>query len=421
MLRKIITLTQKYRIYLIVFAISFLINLLFLNKNNLPVIYPDSQSYLDVASEIKQFQLPNFSIRTPTYPLYLSLFKNPKSSIIFNLIIAGIGSLFLYWIINKLTKNKMIAFFSTIFIMADYNITNFYSTILTESIAPTIVLFSIFNYLTLSLPLLIISDFLLIFIKPTFFFLPLIIKIFYIVFFKKIKNKTIIISGIINLIFMVLFLGYNYSQTKKIQLSSIGSINNIGIAIRYDYFEPQPFYQDAPTEVTTAINTFQQNKTSSAGTLIKSIETNSNTKDIDSYVAKINKYFRWKNKRLFVIRSIQEFPRNFTPDRKFYSETNYKISISNIFIFLEEIYNGINKFKFIGVIIGIFIFFNLFVHRNQKAIIVGTLLIFSIYTISINTLFSFGEFSRLRQPIDAILSLLVLLPFFYLKPNAKNN
>lgn len=425
MFQKILILIKKYKIYLSVFCVSFLINFLFLNKDNIPVIYPDSQNYFDVASEIRQFKFPNFSLRTPTYPIYLSFFKNQNSSIIPNLIIASIGSLFLYWIISKLTKNKIITFLSTVFIMADYGITNFYSTILTESIAPTIILFSVFSHIILSLPLLIISDFLLIFIKPTFFFLPLCIKVFYFIFFKNTRNKTLLISGIINFIFMASFLGYNYFQTQKIQLSSVGPVNTLGVVIRYGYLDPQPFYYDAPSEVNDIIDIYQQNKTTDPWYLIQSIKNSTNIKDINLYLIKVNNYLIWKNKKSLVIKSIENFPKNFTTERNFYSKINSKInskiSTSAIFSFLEEIYNAINRFKFIGIITGIFIFFTLFIHHNKKNVVIGTILIFSIYTISINTLLSYGEFSRLKQPVDAILSLLVLLPFYYLKPNDKNN
>lgn len=426
--------------YIILFFLSLTINLLFLNRKLLPVLYPDSFSYFNVTKEISMGIFPNFSIRTPTYPLYLSIFtpfNNNKVPIYFSTIIGSLGTLLLYWLINQLTAKKKISFLISLFIMADYGIINYQSTILTESIAPTLILFSIYANINLvqkrrSWQTIIvggIADLLIMFLKPSFLIVPFLLKIYYLFLLHTIpknrfKNKfrIITINLFLNLSFIILFLTYNYFRSGSFQISQIGTNNLFGQIIRYKYLDRiQPPYDNPPQSVKDVIEIHSQNnKIIDPYDLFPIIQKKEPLKPYIQTISEVNKYILKRNLTHFIFMGILDLPNNFIINRRFYTSINPKIETSQSFMFINHIYESVNGFKFIGLIIASGITIIMFKKQNPKTIILGTIIITSILVVSTGTFLSYAEFARLRQPVDPLLSLLVFLPLFYIKPNDKN-
>lgn len=53
---------------LLIFSLT--VNLVLFNWTQAPILYPDSHGYIKPAVQLKQGQLPNFSLRSPSYPMY---------------------------------------------------------------------------------------------------------------------------------------------------------------------------------------------------------------------------------------------------------------------------------------------------------------------------------------------------------------
>ncbi len=429
--RTIMSHILKYKAYYLVFLISLGINLLSLNYKQLPITFPDSESYISISKQINQGKWPNFSSRTPTYPLYLSLFTTPNklsSSIAYSTIIGAIGAIFLLWIIKLFISKQILASALTIFIMSDFGIINYQSTILTESIAPTLMLFSLFanlilikNKKTKLLDFIIISlaDFMFMFIKPTFVILPLSLKLIYlltVIFFPKIipkkKNKPIVVSCLINIVFIITFLGYNYHGLGKIQISSIREINTFGKIISYGYLNSPKQYSDAPPNVLKIIEVYNKNnRPQSPYTLSRLIQK----EKIRYEKAKVNRYILSKNKTNFVTSTIKLIPSNFNRQPAYYSKTHDQFSNNSVFInvpnFLRTTFESAKVYSFT---INLYILIYYLIKQKQKAFYLGAILFFVFSTICVISTFSYAEFSRLRQPIDPLLNLLLFFPFIFI-------
>ncbi len=409
----------KYWPYLLLFIVSLIINFVFQNHQTAPVNFPDSITYLNITQDIKNLKLPDFTSRTPTYPIFL-IFFTP----LFSLITASFGTLLLFWLIKQLFTNTFISFILTLLVSLDYGVINFQATILTESIAPFLILFFLFTNIKLILnkkntktfiALLLFSDVLIMFLKPTFIVLPLALNLIYILF----TSKKILIMKIIsiNLIFTLLFLTYNYHQSGKFQISSVGSINSFGLALKNDYFKNQPYYTDAPSSVKETIKIFESynGPTFPNGPyeMLKVLKQNNVYQNESVYLSEVNRYIYIKNKRHFIITLPAKIISNFNVKRQFYSNYPSKLINHPVIIFLEKFYNNINNLKFVGFVLCFILFIYFFITKNKKFIILGSILLVSFYTVFLSTTFSYAEYSRLREPVDLLLNLLVLLPLTY--------
>jgi hypothetical protein len=52
---------------------SLAVNLVCFNWTEAPILYPDSHRYIEPAVQLKQGRLLDFSLRSPTYPVYLGV------------------------------------------------------------------------------------------------------------------------------------------------------------------------------------------------------------------------------------------------------------------------------------------------------------------------------------------------------------
>lgn len=236
----------------IIFLISLFFNLFYFNWKDAPMLRPDSSSYIQFANKISQWQIPDISHRTPTYPLYLlAFFGNLKLAAITQLVIGSLSNVLLYLIGIKLFKRPWLVFLAVIVISSDYFIASFNSFILTECLSTFLLLLSLyFHILILTkntakkiFALAIISDTLLIFVRPNLFLLPIFILVFTLCYFflyekrneESRKIKIFSVSSIIlNVFFIFSWCYLNLFQNNYFTISRIGDINILGKLLQYD-------------------------------------------------------------------------------------------------------------------------------------------------------------------------------------------
>lgn len=434
---------NNYWRYLIVFLLTLIVSIGYLNQQRSLVLDSDSESYLQIAKQIKNEQLPDFSVRTPTYPLFLSFFilkDNCSGSIVWaNILIGSVGAMFYLWFLDNLSKKKWLNMMIVIFLFMDYGVINFENVLLTESIGPTVMIFSIYANLLLIkkakektilrnrglLVLVLFGDFLLMFLKPFFILLPLVMKTYLYIqtkyldkkIFKKTK-KGLLFTGGVNIILIIAFLSYNFFTSGKFELSYIGVINTFGKVLNLGFLEKNNMYKNMPKSVEVMMGIYDKYGKVKSPWDMKALLVNN--KFIDNEIEwynQANRYFFsyprncWK----YVFSVFCSLPASTTEMRWFYSQPSEEISENFFFIKVNNFFESINGFKFLGLIIVLGMYFVFLRKKSKKALYFGIILIATIYTLMAVTFFSYAEFFRLRLPVEIFLNLFVLLPLLFIK------
>jgi len=429
---------KKYQGYFFVFLISLAINFLIIDYKKSPVIFPDSGSYINIAKQINKHEWPDFSMRTPTYPLYLSIFtptNNLLLSVYFNAIIGALGSVLLLWISLQFIPSVFLASIITIFITSDLGIINYQSTILTESIAPALMLFCLFANLQIiknkkinffGFFCISLADLLIMFLKPTFIILPLILKIIYLLItylFPKIiphsKRKSLVVLSLINLVFILSFIGYNYTRIGKFQISTLKQINTFGKLIGYGYLDSSKLYPDAPPELLTAIETYSKytKPDKSPYLLLNLLEKDKKIKNTSIFLNETNKYLLSKNKPDFVLQTLLLIPINFNLRPSLYSQPSIRAQNNPIIKTTDLTRGHLYSSNLYAILLCLFLLTKMIINTDTRSILLGSMLLFCFFTVSAISFFSYSEFQRLRQPIDILLNLFLFLPFYYIFTN----
>lgn len=428
----------KNRQYIFIFIICAVINLLFLSQSQAPVYYPDSYEYIDVARQINNKQWPDFSLRTPTYPLYLALFSainNIGLIVFFNAVIGAAGATIGLWLLNRISKHRYLNFIFVVMAFSDYGILNYQKTFLVEAIAPALMVFSMAGNLRLATGksikartflLLSLTDLPLMFLKPYLIIFPLIFKGF-LLLSSLIYKKTIIKQNVrylvlglfFNTIFLIGLPTYNYFHSGAFQISTTGPVAAFGRALTLGYLEKLPYYEDAPKSVSDLINlNLNHNRLNSPFDVKDLVISEKMSDDPVALFSEANKYIYFKNKRIFVITMLKLIPDTFTVQREFYAKLNYRMSTNGIYFYPDKFYETINNGKLIGFVVCVGIFINWLIRRDAKAIYLGIILIAVFITVSTITIMGYSEFARLRLPVDPLLNLMVFLPILVLRPKS---
>jgi 4-amino-4-deoxy-L-arabinose transferase-like glycosyltransferase len=431
---------QGYFPLILIFVFSLLFNLLYFSWGKAPIHFNDSASYLSAAESLRHFRLPNLSVRTPVYPLYLSfflLFNKLNWAIFSQVVIGAFSSILLYLIVLRLIKIHWLAFVFALFLALDFGVSNFQSTILTETLAVFLLL--LFVYLRgrslekkLSwqfLVILLIADIALIFVKPNFIILPIIIYFLEIVFILIWQRKRIFfkknlalfsLAIIINLAIIFTHSGINYLRYGFFGFTAVSDINLLGKAVQYGYIDPNKNYDNPPTlaqETLDIVNKYGKDE----GTVIFRVdeELAVQGKNTSKNLKEISNYFLKGKKGDFAEKTLKLIPRVFTEKRTFYSQPSPKIMDVKLlalkFNWQNKIFNLLNKFKFIGFLVGLPLLFLLLYEKKKKEFMfLALIIIISIYNVVIITAFAFNEYYRSRTPVEFLLNLLIFTPILYL-------
>jgi hypothetical protein len=426
--------------YLLVLIISLVINLWSIDSKKIPNLWIDndhydSLSYITIAKQINRGEWPDLSFRTPTYPLYLSLFTatdNLKLAVYGSAVIGAIGSMAILWIILQFTTSTVWALMGTIFIIFNLGITNYQSIILTESIAPTLAIFCLLTNLRilknkklngLGIIGIIVADWLFMFLKPTFVVLPLILKLIYLLgsyIFPKLvsptRRKNILRFGLINLFFIFSFLGYNYIRTGKAQLSTVKAYNILGKLMNYGWLDTAEYYQDAPPEVLKTIEIYNKyGRPESPYKLMNFLEEEIVLNNRQISLDNINFYLSSKNKLHYIDRTLHLIPNNFNANPEIYTWRPDKMANNPIVNLFDYIHRILNASKMYVTVLCLIIFLKMVKKSDSKSILLGSMLFMAIFVVMANSVFGYIDFGRLRQPVDILFNIFIFIPFLLQK------
>src|SRR5882724_13322265 len=133
----------------ILFVFSLAVNLSCFNWTDAPILYPDSHGYIKPAKQLAEHQLPDFSLRSPTYPIYLgvmALFSrtingSPLKVAVFGQVVLGAISIVLFYLLSvKLLEKKWLAFGVSALLSLNFEVINYQSTVLTETLSTTLLM-----------------------------------------------------------------------------------------------------------------------------------------------------------------------------------------------------------------------------------------------------------------------------------------
>jgi hypothetical protein len=397
----------------------------------------DSFSYLETAIEIKKFSPPNTLKRAPAYPLFLSFFlpNNIKLALFTQSILGAFVPVLLYLIILQFTKKKSVAFVFSIFFALDYQIITYYSVLLTEGLSIVLILVSLYLHIEhfkklnsrKLLIVLLVFDALLIFLKPTFIILPALLylsKIFLVIFNKNKRPiwppiKILILGIVVSMFFVMSYMGLNYYRYKRFIFTDILDINIMGKILQYNYIDSYITKKDSPVIIKDIIKFYHAGIDEKLMPIKHPyVFTALLAKNIENYdsvgLKKINSYFLKGRYFEFGIRSIKALPQRLLEDRLFFSRPAINIEKSSFYIWVNRIFDYINKLKILGFLSAIILWIYFFRKKMEKECVALTIILVSTFSILLMiSSFSYPHRAtvRLRIPIETLLNLLVFLPF----------
>lgn len=396
-----------------------------LNPENYLFKDTDSYGYLEVAQQMINLEVPDFSYRTPTFPLLIvpMILINRLEWAKYIWCLGGVlGGLATLWILDGLSTHKKINMMVTLFLWLDYGISNFRGELMTESVAPVLIVLMIALNLRWwkrngkSWGWVVVADVLTAFLKPTFLFLPLVLKVYFLVINKWFNNvkkeRGKIWLGLFWSLIIVLFLPtYNYLTKGKFIISEIGRDNVLGVILKNGYLNKN--VGNPPWVVSEVVDIYKKNEISNVWQFKEIIKNNlgSNRK----IISEVNSYFikrNWSDYLVSVWRNISIVA---TENRTFYVSLNQELK-GNFWTGLENKYSQLNFKKWNGWLIGCLIWYLFLIKKDKKKLAyLGSVLLVSGVMLMEVAAFGFVEYFRLRQPIDLLLGLLVIYPFLLIK------
>lgn len=507
-------------LYVLIFILSLAVNLSSIGHQNESSFFPDSMSYVIAARQINNGEWPDFSFRTPTYPIFLSLFtaNNRIADLPYVCAILGaITTIVVLWVIRELTASIPLAMATILLVIFNLGVTNYQSIISTESIAPALVMFCLAaNLIMLKndsrwiILATIIADISLMFLKPTFIVAPLILKTAYLIvsfFNPRIifieARKRIMTTGVVCIVAAILFLGYNYWRTGTAKVSTVESYNLLGKIINYGYLDSAKVNTDTPTEVKKLLEIYRNNsrpesphdllnlvemsmfekyeiknkkiskyndyrpaiyETYNNGRDLKWRESTDNGVTYNDYVVlendqpiteleemvkklpegrwfwyanpndevkeiffvpskldynrkvfldRVNKYFLQNNKFDFVVRTIFLIPNNINVDPEIYVKRPDWFGQNPVVEVADYIHRNLNASKVYVMGLSLVVLFWCIGKKNRRSLILGSILLWSLFLVIANSAFGYISFGRLRQPTDLFFDIFIFVPFFF--------
>jgi hypothetical protein len=252
---------------------------------NVPLLVPDSQSYLDIAHQIIQGNVPKFMIRTPGYPLFLAisyLFSKQLITVIYLQTIISLltGLLFIQSINKTFPKLTFAAVVAMLITMSSTIYLNCEVSIQTENLYTNLLI------ITLSWIILVLKSqknrywalsslfmMLVIIVRPSGLFLvPIfaLLLIYQLINKYPIKAKLSLTLPAISL--FVLMCIYNFFTIGHFSISPFGAYGKLGTVVTY--MEPDSSF---PDYVNKSIEAIQKEIPEEHRQLIKN---SSETKDL---------------------------------------------------------------------------------------------------------------------------------------------
>lgn len=427
----------RYATALFIFSLA--VNLVCFNWTEAPIRYPDSYGYIKPAVQLKQGRLPDFSLRSPTYPMYLVVMGgfgqivnlSPLKLAVYGQIVLGaIAIVLLYLICLKLLKREWLAFSVSALLGLNFQVINYQATVLTETLASTLFMAVLYAHIAAvsqritwkRLFLMVVIDSFLVMIRPSFILLPTTLYVLHVLYLlagsrivtRRLNSVSSSISFLVlgiscNLALVATWVTLYYLQTGHLGLSRISDFNLLGKAIQYGYLDQD--YADPPRIAQRAQEIYRR------------VERNHDPYSVINQLGReglysmenlrsINSYFLAGRRVDFVIKTAQLVPVVLNKQSPFYYGRP-KGSSQNPW--LKRTFRGfdlLNTLNGKAVIFASGLTLYLLVKkRREQAVALLMILSMVFYHLITITAFGYSAYPRLRSPIDLLLNVLVLLPF----------
>ena len=426
----------RYATALFIFSLT--VNLVCFNWAEAPILYPDSYGYIKPGVQLKQGRLPDFSLRSPTYPMYLVVMdgfgqivnRSPLKLAVYGQIVLGaIAIVLLYLTCLELLKSERLAFAVGVLLGLNFQVINYQSAVLTETLATTLFMAVLYAHIaalhrkiTLKRLCGMVSvDALLVMLKPNFILLPTSLYAIHILYLL-VTNRTRtgrLDSAPSSIYFLVLGISCNlalvatwstlyYLQTGHLGLSRTSDFNLLGKAIQYGYLEQH--YANPPGIAQRAQEIYRQ------------VERNQDPYSVINRLGReglysmenlrsINSYFLAGRSPDFVIKTAQLLPVVLNKQSPFhYGRPNSPYQD----LWFQRIFRGFDLLNTLNgkaiVFAGGLCLYLLLKNRREQAMALIMILSTVFYHLITITALGYSEFPRLRSPIDLLLNVLVLLP-----------
>jgi hypothetical protein len=426
----------RYATALFIFSLT--VNLVCFNWTEAPIIYPDSPGYIKPGVQLKQGRLPDFSLRSPTYPIYLVVMSffgeivnaSPLKLAVYGQIVLGaIAIVLLYLICLELLKSEWLAFAVGVLLGSNFQVINYQSAILTETLATTSLMAVLYAHIAalhrkITLKRLcgiVTVDALLVMIRPNFVLLPSTLYALHVLYILassgtragRVESASSSIAFVVagascNLALVATWGTFFFLQTGYVGLSRTSDFNLLGKAIQYGYLDQH--YSNPPRIVQRAQEIYRH------------VERNQDPYSVINQLGReglysmgnlrsINSYFLAGRSADFVIKTAQLLPVVLNKQSPFYYG---RPNGSFRFLWLQRIFRGFDLLntlngKAIVFASGLTLYL-LIKNRRQQVIALIMILSTVFYHLIAITAFGYSAYPRLRSPIDLLLNVLVLLP-----------
>lgn len=427
----------RHAIALFVFSLG--MNLACFNWTQAPIIYPDSGGYVKPAGQLKHWQLPDFTLRSPTYPMYLAVAglvglvtnRSPLQLATYGQIVMGAITIVLFYLLClKFIITEWLAFSVSAFLALNFEIINYQSTILTETLSTALLMAVLYAHIaSLGHWLtrwrfggLIVLDSLLVMLRPNFVLLPTALYIVqllnHLALFRVSPailgpSKLFLIVGVAwNLVLVATWSGLYYTQAGYLGLSRISDINLLGKAIQYGYLDrnyadPPPLARRAqeiyygegrPSNPYIVLNKLKKEYLSAWGNL-----------------RGINAYFMAGQGADFVIKTARLMPGVLNKQSGYYYGRRDGLSQNPWLRSITGVFNSLHVWNDSALIFAFGTSLYLLIQKRREQFMALILMLTTVlYHLIAITAFAYDEYNRLRVPIDLLLNFLVLLPLILL-------
>lgn len=422
---------------LVLFLITFFFYFLQADFSNLPVLYPDSSSYLQFAREVMNGSLPDTLVRTPVYPLLILPFlaaNNLTLLVIFQILLAAGSVVLLYLTSREIIQSRIIAFFISVICILDYNYFQFQYIILAELASGFILL--CFIYISLGFLnagvniknsyflIYIILSLLIIFIKPVFVLLPFMVSLFVLVYFLVKKKETILfrrklvllsVHMLTCLLFIFIWSGTNYIRYGHFTMSRLSKINMLSKVIQYGY--PARYYPDLnEPEVIRKACSFVRQHPNDGNPFPLILDLDQDKKISDNLqntrqFEQVTSFFLWKNPAGFTRRTVQLSFRNiFRLERSYYLHPREMNPLRRVYDFGMDNKHLLAWF----ILLNIVVLFFLYKEKRFREFFIILLIGLTFYYVVFMNCLTWFEYSRLIAPAELLLDLLIFYPLLFM-------
>jgi len=394
-----------------------------------PLTTPDSNFYLKLADQVEKFQLPDLAHRTPLVPVFIAIFKaflGLKGVVAAQILLGAITIYVIYKILERISQNKALARLAALMLAFDPLVISHQTAIMSETLG----LFFLMLFLWLHLQLLsnltkkrliitVINDCLLIMSRPIYIILPIGIYMYHLIsswWFKiKLKKGLVLVAIAANCLFLIGYQSINYFQHGFFGMTVISHINLLGKMVEYGYLDNFKNEATTPENVKRIVLAYQDNpeEKSPYSLLNKSHPEIHSSRALVRVLQPVNKYFLLNYRVDYVKKTAKLIPQIIKSTRGYYRSISYD-KFRLIKAGVDKIYNEINELELIALTIWLFVLTQWYL--IQKKIIgyqAGILLTGVIYTMVMISIFSYGDYARLRMPIEPLLNMMIIVPVVY--------